>query len=113
MSAISRDDDPRTVLTLDAGGTNLKFSAIRGNKLLFAPVFVPSDAHDLACCLQNIVRGFRQVEAELSTPPVAISFAFPGPADYPAGIIGDRLPNFPRVPGDRRCPAGADADGGI
>ena len=26
---------------------------------------------------------------------VAISFAFPGPADYPNGIIGGYLPNFP------------------
>lgn len=25
----------------------------------------------------------------------AISFAFPGPADYPNGIIGGWLPNFP------------------
>ena len=30
----------------------------------------------------------------MSEPPVAISFAFPGPADYPAGIIGD-LGNLP------------------
>lgn len=27
--------------------------------------------------------------------PEAISFAFPGPADYPNGIIGGWLPNFP------------------
>lgn len=27
--------------------------------------------------------------------PAAISFAFPGPADYPNGIIGGWLPNFP------------------
>ena len=26
---------------------------------------------------------------------LAISFAFPGPADYPNGIIGGWLPNFP------------------
>ena len=106
MSTISRDDDQRIVMTLDAGGTNLKFSAIRGNKLLFAPVYIPSDAHDLARCLQNIVRGFYQVEAELSAPPVAISFAFPGPADYPAGIIGDRLPNFPAFQGTGGIPLG-------
>ena len=29
----------------------------------------------------------------LKTRPVAISFAFPGPADYPNGIIGN-LPNL-------------------
>lgn len=32
---------------------------------------------------------------KLSERPVAISFAFPGPADYPNGIIGGYLPNFP------------------
>ncbi len=94
MKAIAYDDDPRIVLTLDAGGTTLKFTAIRGNKLLFAPVAVPSDAHDLRRCLDNIVEGFRRVEARLPEPSVALSFAFPGPADYPAGIIGN-LPNFP------------------
>ena len=95
MSQPTYHDDPRIVMTLDAGGTNLKFSAIRANALFFAPIYVPSDAHHLARCLQNIVDGFRQVEARLPGPPVAISFAFPGPADYPAGIIGDKLPNFP------------------
>jgi len=32
------------------------------------------------------------------SPPAAISFAFPGPADYPAGIIDD-LPNLPAFRG--------------
>ena len=95
MSQYTHDDDPRIVMTLDAGGTNLKFSAIRGNGLLFAPVHVPTDPHDLTRCLQGIVAGFRQVRERVPEPPVAISFAFPGPADYPAGIIGDKLPNFP------------------
>ena len=106
-------DDQRIVMTLDAGGTNLKFSAIRGNALLFAPIYVPSEAHDLARCLHNIVEGFRQVQARLPGPAVAISFAFPGPADYPAGIIGERLPNFPRVPWDGRRAARADAGSGV
>jgi glucokinase len=34
------------------------------------------------------------VKDKLAEEPVAISFAFPGPADYASGIIGD-LPNFP------------------
>ena len=95
---MKHDDDPRVVLTLDAGGTNLKFSAIRGNRLLFAPLYIPSEAHDLSRCLANIVAGFRAAEEQSPTPPVAISFAFPGPADYPAGIIGD-LPNLPAFRG--------------
>ena len=93
---MEHDTDPRVVLTLDAGGTNLKFSAIRGNRLLFAPIYIPSEAHDLDRCLGNIVAGFGQVQTRLAGPAVAISFAFPGPADYPAGIIGDlrNLPGF-------------------
>ena len=36
------------------------------------------------------------MKAQCPQPPVAISFAFPGPADYPAGIIGNmsNLPAF-------------------
>ena len=43
-------------------------------------------------------RGFKAIQAGLPETPVAISFAFPGPADYQAGIIGD-LPNFPSFRG--------------
>ncbi len=39
-----------------------------------------------------------QIRRQCHEPPVAISFAFPGPADYPAGIIGD-LPNLPAFRG--------------
>ena len=90
--------DPRIVMTLDAGGTNLKFSAIRGNEILFDPIYIPTEAHDLKKCLGNVVEGFEQVRSRCPAPPVAISFAFPGPADYPAGIIGD-LPNLPAFRG--------------
>ncbi len=92
------DDDQRIVMTLDAGGTNLKFSAIRSNQVLVAPISIPSEADDLERCLGNIVRGFEEVRVALPEPPVAISFAFPGPADYPAGIIGD-LGNLPAFRG--------------
>jgi len=81
-------------MTLDAGGTNLKFTAIRGNQLLFDPILIPSEADQLDRCLANIVRGFTQVKDRCPQPPAAISFAFPAPADYPVGIIGD-LPNLP------------------
>ncbi len=95
---MKHDDDPRVVLTLDAGGTNLKFTAIRGNALLLEPIYVPSEARDLDRCLANVISGFRRVADLLPGPAVAISFAFPGPADYPAGIIGD-LPNLPAFRG--------------
>ncbi len=89
-------NDRRTVLTLDAGGTNFVFSAVRGNKEIATPRTLPSNAHDLQLCLDTIIRGFTEIRDGLSDKPVAISFAFPGPADYPAGIIGDlgNLPGF-------------------
>ena len=88
--------DRRIVMTLDAGGTNLKFSAMRGGDLIVGPISTPSEADDLERCLGNIFSGFEKVKQTLPEAPVAISFAFPGPADYPLGIIGDlqNLPGF-------------------
>ena len=93
---IQYTQDSRIVMTLDAGGTYLKFSAIRSNQLLVGPISVPSEADHLDRCLSNILEGFRSVKDLLPTPPVAISFAFPGPADYPAGIMMNvgNLPAF-------------------
>lgn len=87
--------DNRTVITLDAGGTNFVFGAMRGCAFITEPVCRPSNAHDLDLCLRTMIEGFRAVIALLDEPPVAISFAFPGPADYPHGVIGGNLPNFP------------------
>lgn len=88
-------NDRRTVVTLDAGGTNLVFSAMRGNEFIIDPITYPSNSQDLDLCLATMVKGFREVIDKLDEKPVAISFAFPGPADYKAGIIGGYLPNFP------------------
>jgi glucokinase len=90
--------EQRVVMTLDAGGTNFVFSAIRGNLEIVQPVTYPSHADDLRECLATIVKGFAEIKNQLSSPAVAISFAFPGPADYPAGIIGE-LPNLPAFRG--------------
>ncbi len=83
-------------MTLDAGGTNLRFSALRGGNPVAETVSLPSNGDDLEKCLANIVEGFNRVKALCPQPPAAISFAFPGPADYPRGIIGDlgNLPGF-------------------
>lgn len=88
--------DSRIVMTLDAGGTNFKFSAIRGNRPVTEPFSVPSNGDRLDACLATLVAGFEKVRKSLPEPPVAISFAFPAPADYPNGIIGDlrNLPGF-------------------
>ncbi len=90
--------DKRTVMTLDAGGTNFVFSAYMGGREIIEPVRKPSNAHDLKLCLDTIKEGFREINNALRTDPVAISFAFPGPADYELGIIGD-LPNLPAFRG--------------
>lgn len=82
-------------MTLDAGGTNFMFSAIQGNHFIVDPIRLPSNADNLDLCLKTLVEGFNLVKEQLSDDPVAISFAFPGPADYPNGIIGGYLPNFP------------------
>ncbi|MDL2296794.1 ROK family protein [Bacteroidales bacterium OttesenSCG-928-B11] len=88
-------NDKRTVVTLDAGGSNFEFSAIQGNKVIVEPIRKPSNSHDLDLCIATMKQGFEEVMAKLDEKPVAISFAFPGPADYPNGIIGGFLPNFP------------------
>ena len=88
------ENDQRTVLTLDAGGTNFVFSAIRGGEEVVEPVRMDAVTDDVQRCLEVLVEGFDRVQSLLDTPAVAISFAFPGPADYENGIIGD-LPNFP------------------
>jgi glucokinase len=88
--------DFRIVMSLDAGGTNFRFSAICGRKPVVDTIAMPSHGDDLDRCLATIVDGFEQVRRKCPRPPVAISFAFPGPADYPNGIIGDlgNLPGF-------------------
>ncbi|WP_428897385.1 glucokinase [Parelusimicrobium proximum] len=91
-------NDIRAVLTLDAGGTNLAFGAIRSNNDLIDTISLPSHADNLDKCLTNIVEGFKQVMENIKYKPVAISFAFPGPSDYAGGIIGN-LPNFPAFRG--------------
>lgn len=88
------EHDERIVLTLDAGGTNFVFSAMQGCREIVEPICLPAVSDDLKRCLSVLVEGFLEVEKRLPKLPVAISFAFPGPADYEHGIIGD-LPNFP------------------
>ena len=90
--------DKRIVMTLDAGGTNFRFSAVRGNLPVAGPVQMSSNGDDLDKCLGNIIGGFTRIKKECPESPAAISFAFPGPADYPNGIIGD-LGNLPAFRG--------------
>ncbi|MFG0290234.1 MAG: ROK family protein [Rhodopirellula sp. JB044] len=90
--------DDRVVLTLDAGGTNFVFSAIDSSGEVIEPVRLPAETIDLEKSLATIVDGFTQAAEKSPRAPVAISFAFPGPADYPNGII-DNVGNLPAFAG--------------
>lgn len=90
--------DPRTVLTLDAGGSKLAFSAFRDGAEIVEPITRPMPADELGACLAAIVAGFEEVRAKVDGSVVALSFAFPGPAEYADGIIGD-LGNIPAFRG--------------
>jgi len=91
-------NDQRIVMTLDAGGTNLRFSALKGRKEVVNPILENTCGHNLEKSLKNILEGFRQVKSQLGEEPVAISFGFPGPTDYQNGIIGDLI-NLPAYRG--------------
>ncbi len=81
------------VFTLDAGGTNLAFAAMQAAKLLGKSFVISAKSDNLPDFLNKLVEGFSHLQ-KLYGQPQAISFAFPGPADYPKGIIGD-LENLP------------------
>jgi glucokinase len=87
-------------MTLDAGGTNFVFSARQGQQAVVESFALPAYAGDLERSLATIVEGFRRVKAALPAPPAAISFAFPGPCDYPNGIVvaPGNLPAYRNVP---------------
>ena len=78
--------DQRIVMTLDAGGSSLKFSAVRGNQPLIDPLSLTTEAADLDRCLGNIVRGFENVKQSFPEPPVAM----PG---LPVVLIARRRPS--------------------
>ena len=86
------------VLTLDAGGTNFSFAAIKNGAVFGQPVNLPAEVNDLNKCIRSIISGFDALMTSIGETPDAISFAFPGPADYKNGVIGD-LPNLPAFRG--------------
>ena len=86
------------IFILDAGGTGFKFSAVCDYKEIITPFTIPSAAPTLEGVLQKLLDGFHHCETLCGQNAKAISFCFPGPADYPNGIIGD-LPNLPTFRG--------------
>jgi len=86
-------ENQKTILSLDAGGTNLVFSAIKKGELIAEEISIPAAVNSLQEFLGKLDNGFGQLIKNVGSVD-AISFAFPGPADYPKGIIGD-LENIP------------------
>ncbi len=83
-----------TILTLDAGGTNLVFSAVQNNKILDQNVHLPASSENLEEFFRKVIHGFSGLQQQIGAQANAISFCFPGPADYENGVIGD-LENLP------------------
>ena len=81
------DKDERVVFTLVAGGTNYVFTAIKGCKKIGEQITLPSEGDNLDKSIANIKRGFSELAKASGAKPSAISFAFPGPADYQNGVI--------------------------
>ena len=87
-------DNKATILVLDAGGTNLVFNTVQDGKVTGTPVVLPAPSETLEVFLQKLIAGFKTMNKQSGSNAKAISFCFPGPADYENGIIGD-LENLP------------------
>ena len=86
------------VLTLDAGGTNLVFNYVVDGKVGEDQISIKTKSDNLDQLIEKIVSGFKRLSKQLDKDVDAISFCFPGPADYKNGVIGD-LENLPYVRG--------------
>ena len=84
----------KTVLVLDAGGTNLVFNAVQEGEILKNTFSLPAKSKSLENLLEKIIHGFKEINKRNGNNASAISFCFPGPADFEKGIIGD-LQNLP------------------
>jgi len=82
-------DDERIVMTMDGGGTNFVFSAVRGEEQIVDSLVLPARGHDLDLSLKTIIRGFKEIQSQLPYQPSAISFCIPAPACFENGIVGD------------------------
>ena len=83
------------VITLDAGGTNFVFGAMRANEFIVEPITVSSNAHDLDKCLATMVDGFRQIIDRLDENPSPSRSHSPVRPTIRNGIIGGLSAEFP------------------
>lgn len=82
------------IATLDVGGTNLIFLLVEKGVINPKNIRFPSASENLEAFLKKLILGFETLQRQTGKQFTAISFSFPGPADYKAGIIGD-LENLP------------------
>jgi len=83
------NNDERIVMTLDGGGTNFVFSAVKKERQIVDTLTLPANGHDLDLSLKTIIRGFKEIQSLLPYQPSAISFCLPAPANFELGIVGD------------------------
>lgn len=94
-----REKPAIVILTVDAGGTNFVFSIVRNGIIWSDSVSLSAEVNSEAACTKCLIKGFEKMQAQTKEPVSAISFAFPGPADYRNGIIRNP-PNFPGISSD-------------
>lgn len=97
--SMTLDVTSNIILTLDVGGTNFVFSALQHGKFITDTVCLPASIQTEDSCTATIIDGFEILKNIIKKPISALSFSFPGPADYSNGIIGN-LPNFPGINGN-------------
>jgi glucokinase len=81
--------EEKLILTLDAGGTNLVFNAINSTFKVIATEILPAQSKNIDEFIAKVIKGFELINNDIDNKATAISFCFPGPADYEKGIIGD------------------------
>ena len=74
-------NNQKTILTLDAGGTNLVFSSIKQGEIS-NEFSLKTASQNLDEFLRKLIQGFSEVLILSGNKADAISFCFPGPADY-------------------------------
>lgn len=81
--------------TLDAGGTNLEFRSVEDGKVAGEAVRLEAASESADAFMQKLESGFRELMRQ-NGQATALSVAFPGPADYEAGVIF-KLQNLPFI----------------
>ena len=69
---MNTDNNSKVILTLDAGGTNFVFSALKSGNFITEPIQLNPNKHDLNKCLDTIFLGFTETIKQCTERPSAI-----------------------------------------